>query len=262
MLQLTNEELTKRQLTNIVFERVPDVVEYKIPDRRDVLPFIRCKMCGSNTFAQSELIRDKLDELQASIFEKSRADTGVSRGMTHSEYSDAVSMLLDEMDSSQDKGGATFYKKFSRPCCRSEIIEQMIVPLNVPSYVERYIPGEGDLVGNVKVRFLTEESARIPYNPYTFTVSSLQLSEQGLSNASSESSDEDDAIQEENTELDTIEEDVPQLDLYPSMPPISDDFEEEVVEEYKTSEMVVGLVTTGIAGYESVLVRGRTIRAW
>lgn len=249
LLKITREDMDPL-IVPVMYEEVPDVIEYKRPDTIEVLPHIRCLDCSKYIFQQSQVIRQKLDKEDARVRLES-AERGVERGMTVSEYNSAIEGIVTESG-------------LKRACCRMYAVEQLIVPMNVSTSIDRFVPSEGDVVarGNVKIRYLPQEKRKkIPYNPYTFSMSSLL---QEWSPEKIEDEDELEPAQKRLANGPVLAESDVDRDKWPSMPEIDDTFEEEASEVYvpPTNEYVAGLVYTGVPKYESPLISGRTINAW
>ncbi|CAH6421225.1 Hypothetical protein POVR2_LOCUS313 [uncultured virus] len=233
------------------FSPAPDVVEYRMPETQEVLPFIRCIECNKSIFSQSQIIREKIDREQERIRAKSKRELGVERGMSVDEYNAVIGGFIEESG-------------LQRACCRIYSVEQFIMPRevhveNVRPNTGRPIPGPGKMVGNVKIRNVQ----RVPYNPYTANAKSLVF--------------EDDPDEPQLDSKAIVRDTQPSLrdrmrgeslevfdeELYPSMPPIDTEFREEEKPTYQPSgnEEIAGLVYTGVPGLESILVRGRSIPA-
>jgi hypothetical protein len=160
------------------------------------------------------------------------------------------------------------------------IIEQMIIPKR-PTYIERYIQGEGEKVGNVKIVRVGESEVK-PYNPYSFDIRELVTGNVVAPESDVESSDESegtsDVDSDDFSESSVAGENIPKKslagpykikeplnrDIYPSMPEIDSTFEEEPY--FKQSSIlksqnmfVAGFLRTGIPGYESPLIKGTFI---
>ena len=218
-------------------------------DSFEVLPLIRCPDCGKPISTQSVEARSKIDVYQEQK-KKETARLGLSRGMTRDEYNTIIPDIIDAAN-------------LIRPCCKNSIIEQHLNDI-VPTYIERYIPGEGTPIGNVKLRLLPDSSRylaqkpgdntspipAIPYNPYSFTPLSLNFEPVDES--------EDIEMSKPVKSILSIRD-----DIFPSMPGIDNSFEEELPPSRK--ELIVGhvagLINTGLPKYESVLIRGRPIPA-
>lgn len=244
-IKLTPADLGKLRIIKS-YKPVPDVVVYKIPDAIQVLPHVACWSCGKTISSQSQAIREAIEAAQADSMKEK------GRGMSMAEYSAVRNDIISSTG-------------LVRPCCRSNAEEQFKVPDEVPRSVDRYVPGEGEMYGNVRIRMLPPElrykpadepgelgPPAIPYNPYTTRVEDI-LRRFEPTNDDTEPNREQ-GMPDKPKQIET---------LYPSMPDIDNEFTEEIAPVYKPEgrEHVAGVVYTGVPGLESLLIRGRPIPA-
>lgn len=244
-IKLSPADLGKLRIIK-TYKPVPDVVEYKIPDSIQVLPHVACWTCGKTISSQSQTIRQAIEAAQADSMEKK------GRGMSADEYSAIRNSIISSTG-------------LVRSCCRSNAEEQFKVPDEVPRSVDRYVPGEGEMHGNVRIRMLPPElrykpggragelgPPAIPYNPYTTRVEDI------IRRFETTNDDE-----EPNREQSAPDPPKQAETLFPSMPAIDDEFTEELPVTYQPEgrEHVAGVVYTGVPGLESLLIRGRPIPA-
>jgi hypothetical protein len=243
------------------YDEVPDEIEYRMPNQYELLPFVRCPGCGGVINKQSIIARQMLDKAQAERFDLS------NRGMSVEEYNIAVNDVIKS-------SGLT------KSCCTMNIIEQMIIPKR-PTYIERYIQGEGEKTGNVKIVRINE-NLRKSYNPYSFEIreltSGIDIPPESDTDTDVDTDETSDGDTEDLSESSMAEDIIPKKrvlgpykvkealnkDIYPSMPEIDETFQEESY--FKKSSkiqsrgmVVAGFLRTGVPGYESPLIKGTLV---
>lgn len=249
MFELTDEDFIpdKDELDNGPYD-APSTIPYPIPNAMEELPFIRCSSCGKDISNVSLKVSDRIRELEREYYHFTGAK------MDRTNFEAARKKALTEIAP---------IAQFPRYCCRLNILEQEILR-EQPTYNKRYIEGiklpdpqSGNIpiggkdfdeqVGNVAI----EKIDKFPYNPYTLHRSDYMPN---------------DLVETEGERLPPAIKSVElsKIDLFPPMPEIDPTFKQEIKDIHKgvsQTMFVSGIVKTGVKGYESPLVTGRTILA-
>src|SRR3970040_154877 len=95
MIELT-DEFFENQISSKNYDEVRDVVEYRMPNQYEVLPFVRCPGCGKIISDQSSRARAALDKLQENTYRRTAEESGIERGMTVEEYNLVIGKVIKD----------------------------------------------------------------------------------------------------------------------------------------------------------------------